>query len=223
MRVLLFAVEPLIRRVSACLVVRRVPSAPAQCGNCGGYPPYLCMGPSPRLNATIGRMRPCLVRNTTLPQQLQIRRPLSMGAIFCVGVPSMRNPGDYLHSAHHYRRSFTQFVAQQTSQNHRYDNHSLDEKVAAHQRERNAHVRNRSSYHNWIVLYSDTYALRMDLSYRETDQCSSHERPLQGGIGGSLVHRTVCLSPCTGTLHSIVARSRPSCDRGQSLRSEPNR
>ena len=61
MRVLLFAVEPLIRRVSACLVVRRVTSAPTQCGNCGGYPPYLCMGPSPRLHATVvGRTRPCL-------------------------------------------------------------------------------------------------------------------------------------------------------------------
>ena len=115
MRVLLFAVEPLIRRVSACLVVRRVTSAPTQCGNCGGYPPYLCMGPSPRLNATIGRMRPCLVRNTTLPQQLQIRRPLSRGAMFCVGPPSMRNPGDYPHSIYHYRRSFMQFVAQHIS------------------------------------------------------------------------------------------------------------
>lgn len=71
-------------------------------------------GPSPRLHATVaGRTRPCLVRNAAFPQQLQIGRPLSPRTLFCVGVPSMRNPGDYPHSAYHYRRSFTQFVAQQ--------------------------------------------------------------------------------------------------------------
>ena len=116
MRVLLFAVEPLIRRVSACLVVRRVTSAPTQCGNCGGYPPYLCMGPSPRLHATVvGRTRPCLAGTPHSRNNFRSDDHCRGGHVLRRPPPSMRNPGDYPHSIYHYRRSFMQFVAQHIS------------------------------------------------------------------------------------------------------------